>query len=111
MHTSNTLTKGQLRELETELHAERARLERSLSDQGSSESWASADPGTGAGGTGTVAGLQTQTDARYDAIVAALARFAAGSYGTCVGCQQPIPYGRLIVMPEVTHCVGCPPRM
>lgn len=113
MKTSHGLTRSQLRELELELHAERTRLERSLADHGGGESWAvTADVASGAAGTAAVlGGLTTRTDARYDAIVAALARIAAGSFGTCAGCQQPIPYGRLIVMPEATYCVACPSRV
>ena len=55
-------------------------------------------------------GNQTRADARYDAIIAAIARLAEGTYGTCTVCQQPIPFGRLIVMPEVTSCLGCRSR-
>jgi RNA polymerase-binding transcription factor DksA len=55
-------------------------------------------------GTTVLAG---DTEGRLDAIDAALARLEAGTYGTCNTCNEPIPYGRLIVMPEATHCVGC----
>jgi len=24
-----------------------------------------------------------------------------------VSCHNPIPYGRLLVVPEATYCVGC----
>jgi RNA polymerase-binding transcription factor DksA len=57
------------------------------------------------GGLGV--GLETRTGARLEAIVAALARIEDGTYGICSGCQTPIPYGRLIVMPEATLCMAC----
>ena len=110
MNRSRTLTKEQLRALEAELVDERARLERSMREAGGG-GWAAA-AGSGDGSSSVVAalGLQTRADARYDAIIAAIARLAEGTYGICTGCQQPIPFGRLIVMPEVTSCLGCRSR-
>lgn len=29
------------------------------------------------------------------------------SYGVCVECDEPIPVGRLMVMPEASRCVDC----
>lgn len=37
----------------------------------------------------------------------ALARFQAGTLGTCEGCGQAIPPARMEIMPWVTHCVKC----
>ena len=110
MTTQNTLTRVQLRELEAELHGERARLERLMEDHAIARAPAAAIDGHGDGGSEVyaAAGVQTRTDARYDSIVAALERLAAGTYGICTGCAQAIPYGRLIVMPEATSCVACP---
>lgn len=42
-----------------------------------------------------------------DAVTAALQRITDDGYGTCDTCGGPIPYGRLLVIPETTHCVGC----
>ena len=28
-------------------------------------------------------------------------------FGICVGCDEPIPFGRLMVMPESKRCVKC----
>jgi len=28
-------------------------------------------------------------------------------FGTCARCQQPIPLGRLLLMPQSIHCVHC----
>jgi RNA polymerase-binding transcription factor DksA len=32
---------------------------------------------------------------------------ADGTYGICVGCQQPIPPERLRAVPEAVRCVNC----
>lgn len=37
----------------------------------------------------------------------AIARLKAGTYGTCVGCREPIPENRLLLRPEVPCCVEC----
>lgn len=42
-----------------------------------------------------------------DAVTAALQRMRDDDYGTCGTCGEPMPYGRLLVIPETTHCVGC----
>ena len=110
MNRPRTLTRQQLRELETELRSERDRLERSMGEHGIG-GWAVAgDTGDGNSPAVGTLGLQTRVDARYDAIIAAIARLGEGTYGTCTVCQQPIPFGRLIVMPEVTSCLGCRSR-
>ena len=45
--------------------------------------------------------------AAYDA---ALARLAAGTYGTCKRCGQPIGAGRLEARPAATTCIRCAGR-
>jgi DnaK suppressor protein len=37
----------------------------------------------------------------------ALARLAAGDYGHCEGCAEPIPVERLEIYPAATTCVTC----
>lgn len=37
----------------------------------------------------------------------ALGRLAAGSYGRCCDCDDPIPFDRLLHHPEVLRCVPC----
>ena len=37
----------------------------------------------------------------------ALERLREGTYGNCVYCGNAIPAGRLLVIPETTHCLGC----
>src|SRR5688500_14841627 len=102
MARAQVLSRRQLRELEAELLSERKRLERLMDvDAYMDESLSNRDSVTTLTDVG--AGVQARTHTRYDAIVHALDRLAAGTYGTCLGCGQPIPYGRLIVMPEAPH--------
>jgi RNA polymerase-binding transcription factor DksA len=42
-----------------------------------------------------------------EAIVAALDRIWAGSYGCCVRCNEAIPMRRLRARPEAIECLGC----
>jgi RNA polymerase-binding transcription factor DksA len=93
------LTSAQLRELESELHRELAALERRLIAEAQV---ASTETHQAAGDSDTIV--------RRDLVAAALARLDAGEYGTCTRCGEPIPYGRLLVMPEATHCLGCSGR-
>jgi DnaK suppressor protein len=114
--TTKELTRKQLQELESELLAERARLQRSLELQGDSGAGTGAAvdavPRVPASEEGGVAlALVTRTHARYTAILDALTRLAAGTYGICAGCNGRIPFGRLLVMPEATRCVACGPRL
>lgn len=103
------LSRAQLRELEAELLHERTRLERALDLTAQANGWMPNSDIADAMSNGGVA-LQPQVRVRYDAIVDALTRLENGTYGTCATCDQPIPYGRLVVMPETTRCVACPPR-
>lgn len=95
MPAANThLTMAEIRDLVSELNIERARLARSLA-------LAADDKGEEA------TAVRSYTQTRHDAVVAAINRVAEGTYGMCERCNEPIPYGRLMVMPEVTHCVAC----
>ncbi|HEX6051320.1 MAG TPA: TraR/DksA C4-type zinc finger protein [Gemmatimonadaceae bacterium] len=114
MSASPALTKAELREIEKELQRERARLERTLAsangvDTGNGDvPAATGEPSAPTSADGAIGVmLENRTQARYEAIVAALERLVAGTYGTCGACANPIPYGRLLVMPEATHCVRC----
>lgn len=40
-------------------------------------------------------------------IVAAEARMAGGTYGTCIDCGAPIPYARLAAYPTAKRCLAC----
>lgn len=37
----------------------------------------------------------------------ALRRIDSGNYGTCSVCARPIPFERLLCIPEVNQCVKC----
>ncbi|MEU5100550.1 TraR/DksA C4-type zinc finger protein [Streptomyces sp. NPDC020996] len=37
----------------------------------------------------------------------AFARVENGTYGTCLGCTQPIPAERLEILPYTRFCVAC----
>lgn len=111
MNTARRLTQAQLRNLGDELRSERARLERSLATRIGADD---AVPTTGSvlrGATqaegGLAVALETRTFDRFQMLDAALERLEAGSYGVCMRCHNPISYGRLLVMPEATHCIGC----
>lgn len=111
------LTRAQIQELEAELRAELARLERTAraeAGSGEPEPWASDDSAVGNNTTEHL-GLATvppsRVAARQAAVNEALNRIARGTYGVCAGCERPIPYGRLIAMPETAHCVSCGARL
>ncbi len=111
MSAPRHLTRAQLRALERELRAERARLERSSTARAATDDTrlplgsVLRAPANAEGGLAVA--LEARTLARHEAVVDALRRLAAGTYGVCAGCHEPIPYGRLLVMPEATHCVAC----
>jgi DnaK suppressor protein len=111
MNAARDLTRAQLRDLEEELRTERARLERSLAMRDRADDAAPAMSNmlggrTRAGG-GLAPALEMRILDRQEILDAALRRLDAGTYGLCASCHNPIPYGRLVVMPEATHCVGC----
>ena len=43
-------------------------------------------------------------------IDSALQRISAGTYGTCVSCDQPIPTARLEAEPTAQRCIACQER-
>ncbi len=44
---------------------------------------------------------------RMEQVERALERLAAGGYGMCEGCNEPIPPARLAAFPSATLCVSC----
>ena len=98
------LTSAQLQELEAELRRELTTLERRLASERHDDS---AEPSGAAGGVAAATHRVSYTDLRRDLVAAALARLTTGSYGECVHCGEPIPFGRLLVMPEASHCLAC----
>ncbi|HWC40113.1 MAG TPA: TraR/DksA C4-type zinc finger protein, partial [Acidimicrobiales bacterium] len=70
------------------------------------------DEESGEGGTVTVdrerdLALSAQARAAVEEIDHALAKIAAGTYGLCEGCGQPIPRARLKALPQARLCVNC----
>lgn len=115
MSMARRLTSKQLRELERELRGERARLERAMLAEGGDASGemmldAPLRAPTDADG-GVAIALETRVAGRHPALVDALRRIENGTYGDCASCERPIPYGRLLAMPEATRCVSCAGRI
>lgn len=51
--------------------------------------------------------IERTGDVRHYALTEALRRLDAGTYGACAYCGNSIPTGRLLVIPETDHCLGC----
>jgi len=52
-----------------------------------------------------------ETLAQHRALVEAIRRVEAGTYGICLACQAPIEPERLEANPTATHCVECAARV
>jgi len=102
------LTAAQQRELEAELRRELTALDRRLVSERQSE--ATEVRAVAAHDVSAAIRATDDTAARRDLVASALARLESGTYGTCARCGEPIPYGRLLVMPEATHCLSCSVR-
>ena len=111
MNAPRRLTQAQLRDLEHELRSERSRLERSIATRMGADNAVPAAGSVLRGGTqaqgGLAIALETRIFDRHQMFDSALRRLEEGTYGVCVSCHNPIPYGRLLAMPEATYCVGC----
>jgi len=110
MNAARHLTRAQLRDLEDELRTERARLERSIATRIGADAVSTTHNVT-RGGTQAERGLAVALEARIfdrrEMLDDALRRLEEGTFGVCVSCRNPIPYGRLLVMPEAAYCVSC----
>ena len=105
------LTSRELDELTAELSSERRRLERLAEMDLEMDAWTPTGDAVATLVEREVsAAVQTRVRTRYDAIVDALGRLETGTYGICVSCRRPIPYGRLTAMPEAAQCIDCAPR-
>ena len=113
MTTTRHLTEKQREELGRELRRELARSERSMTVRATSEASTSPldsvlqSPPQAEGGLAVM--LETRALGRHQRLVDAVHRLDVGSYGRCLRCDRPIPYGRLLVVPETMHCVTCGP--
>jgi DnaK suppressor protein len=54
-----------------------------------------------------VAALIEQARDQLRQVEAALGRLAAGRYGICLQCGQPIAPQRLVARPTASRCMGC----
>ena len=99
------LTAAQRRELEAELRRELVALDRRLLSERQRDSTETRFAPTHDLSVALLAASDTAV--RRDLVASALARLADETYGMCARCGEPIPYGRLLVMPEATHCLQC----
>lgn len=114
----SALTAVQVAELRTELQSELARLDRTMESSREAAKPVALDQ-TSVGRVSRIDALQNQAmsvdlharnEARRAQIVDALERIESGTYGVCARCDQPIPYGRLLVFPEARLCAACGSR-
>jgi DnaK suppressor protein len=112
---TNHLSAAQLEELAAELERQLRKLERSMRatnramkpvelDQSSVGRLSRID---NLQTQGLTAGLQAREQAKLGQITAALQRMEAGTYGSCVVCNAPIGFERLMIFPEAPNCVSC----
>ena len=59
------------------------------------------------GNVAVVTALETEAKTELAAINAALQRLAAGTYGDCITCGEPISVERLKARPASLECVDC----
>ena len=70
------------------------------------------DDESGEGGTANIdrerdLALSAQARLAVEEIDHAIAKIAAGTYGVCESCGQPIPKARLKALPQARLCVAC----
>ena len=115
MPSSGNLTASQLEELRTALEAERQMLLRRVERAARAGQPVQLDQ-TSVGrlsrmdalqNQGLAAGAHARAPVQLAQVVDALARLEAGTYGFCHTCSRPIPYERLIVIPEARECRTC----
>lgn len=66
-----------------------------------------ADQGTATFGKELDMSLEGNARELHAAVIAALDRLEAGTYGTCLRCGQDIGVERLLVMPAAGLCIAC----
>ena len=111
MNVASRLTRAQLRDLKGALRSELARVERSIASRRGADDLAvptgTVYQGNAQTDSGLAVALETRVFDRREMLDDALRRLEEGTYGVCMSCRSPIPYGRLLVMPEATYCVSC----
>ena len=112
---SSDLTPEQITELRLELEQELQRLQRTMQSTADASQPVALDQSS-VGRLSRMDAMANQEMAkalhgREQAlelrIIDALQRIERGRYGMCVSCGAPIPYGRLLVMPETRNCAAC----
>ena len=108
------LTASQLQELTKILHAERARLVRSIQradrdgpvqlDQQAVGRLSRIDALMN---EGLAQGSMSRAREEVGLIELALERLESGTYGFCQTCREPIDANRLMAIPEALHCASC----
>ena len=102
----------------TDLTAAKARLEAMLGELETRLAHIAADLDEPADADSGERAVQQEDDAALEAQAAliegeiasvrrALERVAAGTYGECVSCGEPIVPGRLAARPEAALCIDC----
>jgi DnaK suppressor protein len=114
-------TKAEVDEVLADLHSDRARVLRTLSNQEEELAGLMRDAGDGAGHDQADMGA-TSFERDQELIVLnnereklaqidrALARIPDGTYGTCESCGNPIGKGRAMAFPRATLCLTCKQR-
>jgi DnaK suppressor protein len=109
------LSRDQQDELRAELERQLRRLEKSMKLSEEASRTVELDQAA-VGRLSRMDSLQSQSMARSLAerervrrtlILEALQRVEAGTYGACAECGTGIAYGRLLLLPEASHCGGC----
>lgn len=112
------LTADQQTELREELERELVRLRRSMAVSEATKGPVALDQ-TAVGRLSRMDAMQSQAMqqelherelGRLGSLQSAVRRMDEDSFGLCESCGAPIPYGRLLVIPEARVCAGCPPR-
>ncbi|HET9442939.1 MAG TPA: TraR/DksA C4-type zinc finger protein [Acidimicrobiales bacterium] len=103
-------------DLRAQLESERAELRHRLTELGFGEEGGLAYDGNFADSSqvtaerGEAEALAHNLRDTLTEVEHALAKFDAGTYGLCEGCQQPIPPARLEAMPAARFCIDCASR-
>ena len=111
--STETMSAAQLRELESDIRAELARIERSLATEETNDAMLSIEgtklrvAAASDSDASLTATLTDRVHARFLEVTEALRRIEDGRYGVCGQCGDGIAYGRLLAMPEATTCREC----
>lgn len=107
----------ELLDIQKKLEQERAALATRIAEVSAQDPFTDPDRANDNAASDTDAGEEASHDrfaaqvdelkARATEIDEALARIAAGTYGVCVSCGNPIEEGRLFALPTAALCLSC----